>query len=111
MIDGGTRIATVFWRGTLRAVLCVVASVSVVDRANAELSCEIRVVTYNIHHGEGLDKKFGLERIAKRLMAEKPDIVALQEVDQRRARHPAQDGVVDLAGDEPPISVDDPGVR
>lgn len=52
----------------------------------AELPREIRVITYNIHHGEGMDKKFGLERIAKLLMAEKPDIIALQEVDQGTKR-------------------------
>ena len=33
-----------------------------------------------------MDKKFGLERIAKLLMAEKPDIIALQEVDQGTKR-------------------------
>src|SRR6478736_5106649 len=54
--------------------------------ARAELPREIRVITYNIHHGEGMDKKFGLERIAKLLVAEKPDIVALEEVDQGTKR-------------------------
>jgi endonuclease/exonuclease/phosphatase family metal-dependent hydrolase len=52
----------------------------------ADLPREIRVVTYNIHHGEGLDKKFDLGRISKVVMAEKPDIVALQEVDQGTKR-------------------------
>jgi endonuclease/exonuclease/phosphatase family metal-dependent hydrolase len=54
--------------------------------AHAELPAEIRVVTYNIHHGEGTDGKFDLPRIAKRILAEKPDIVALQEVDQKTRR-------------------------
>jgi endonuclease/exonuclease/phosphatase family metal-dependent hydrolase len=52
----------------------------------AELPAEIRVISYNIHHGEGTDRKFDLERIAKRMMAEKPDIIALQEVDQKTRR-------------------------
>jgi endonuclease/exonuclease/phosphatase family metal-dependent hydrolase len=54
--------------------------------ALAELPTEIRVVTYNIHHGEGTDRKFDLPRIAQRIIAEKPNIVALQEVDQRTRR-------------------------
>lgn len=66
--------------------LCAVVVAATVNRADAELPREIRVITYNIHHGEGLDKKFGLERIAKLLMAEKPDIIALQEVDQGTKR-------------------------
>ncbi len=55
----------------------------------AALPDELRIVTYNIHHGEGTDNKFDLPRIAKVVMAEKPDIVALQEVDQKtnRASH------------------------
>ncbi len=65
--------------------------------AQAELPREIRVITYNIHHGEGMDKKFGLERIAKLLMAEKPDIVALQEVDQGTKRASGVDQPAELA--------------
>jgi endonuclease/exonuclease/phosphatase family metal-dependent hydrolase len=57
--------------------------------AYPELPNELRIVTYNIHHGEGTDNKFDLSRIAKVVLAEKPDIVALQEVDQKtnRASH------------------------
>jgi endonuclease/exonuclease/phosphatase family metal-dependent hydrolase len=50
--------------------------------SHAELPQEIRVITYNIHHGEGTDAKIDLERIANVLLAEKPDLVALNEVDQ-----------------------------
>ena len=60
--------------------------VTIARAALAELPAEIRVVTYNIHHGEGTDRKFNLERIVKRMMAEKPDIIALQEVDQKTRR-------------------------
>ncbi len=42
----------------------------------------IRVLTYNIHHGEGMDKKVDLKRIAALIKREKADVVALQEVDQ-----------------------------
>jgi endonuclease/exonuclease/phosphatase family metal-dependent hydrolase len=61
------------------SALCALCSAS---RVAAKLPQEIRVITYNIHHGEGTDGKIDLERIAKLLMAERPDIVALNEVDQ-----------------------------
>lgn len=46
------------------------------------LPIEIRVLSYNIHHGEGLDGKLDLERIAALINRERPDLVALQEVDR-----------------------------
>jgi endonuclease/exonuclease/phosphatase family metal-dependent hydrolase len=65
--------------------------------AQAELPTEIRVVTYNIHHGEGTDNKFDLPRIAKVVMAERPDIVALQEVDQGTRRASGVDQPAEFA--------------
>lgn len=65
--------------------------------AVAELPGEIRVVTYNIHHGEGTDNKFDLPRIAKVVMAERPDIVALQEVDQGTRRASGVDQPAEFA--------------
>lgn len=41
----------------------------------------LRVLTYNIHHGEGTDKQFDYHRLAKVINDLSPDIVALQEVD------------------------------
>lgn len=46
----------------------------------------LRVLSYNIHHGEGIDRKLDLERIAKVILSVKPDIVALQEVDKKVKR-------------------------
>jgi endonuclease/exonuclease/phosphatase family metal-dependent hydrolase len=46
----------------------------------------LRVLTYNVHHGEGTDGKLDLERIAKVITATKPDLVALQEIDQKAKR-------------------------
>jgi len=46
----------------------------------------LRVMSYNIHHGEGLDKQLDLERIAAIIRAARPDLVALQEVDRNTAR-------------------------
>lgn len=46
----------------------------------------LRVVTYNIHHGEGMDGRFDYERLAKVINDLSPDLVALQEVDDRTER-------------------------
>jgi len=42
----------------------------------------VRVMSYNIHHGEGMDGKVDLTRIAAVINAARPDLVALQEVDR-----------------------------
>ena len=41
----------------------------------------VRVLAYNIRHGEGMDRELDLERVAAVIRAARPDIVALQEVD------------------------------
>ncbi len=46
----------------------------------------LRVLTYNIHHGQGTDERFDYERLAKVINDLAPDIVALQEVDRGTAR-------------------------
>ncbi|MDD3096088.1 MAG: endonuclease/exonuclease/phosphatase family protein [Candidatus Neomarinimicrobiota bacterium] len=50
-------------------------------------SCnKITVMSYNIHAMRGMDKEFNAERIADVILAEKPDLVGLQEVDHLTAR-------------------------
>ncbi len=46
----------------------------------------IKVMCYNIHHGEGVDGVVDLERIAQLILENKIDLVALQEVDVGVAR-------------------------
>lgn len=48
----------------------------------AEQSAPLRLLTYNIHHAEGLDRKVDYERIAEIIRKTNPHIVALQEVDR-----------------------------
>lgn len=43
-------------------------------------SKQIIVMSYNIHYGIGMDEKFDLQRIAKIISDEQPDIVGLQEI-------------------------------
>jgi endonuclease/exonuclease/phosphatase family metal-dependent hydrolase len=42
---------------------------------------QLRVLTYNIRHGEGSDGKIDLERLARVIVDSDADLVALQEVD------------------------------
>ncbi|MDR2817045.1 MAG: endonuclease/exonuclease/phosphatase family protein [Proteiniphilum sp.] len=40
-----------------------------------------RLMSYNIHHGEGMDGKMDIERIGKLIIAVNPEVVGLQELD------------------------------
>jgi endonuclease/exonuclease/phosphatase family metal-dependent hydrolase len=57
----------------------------------------IRVMTFNIHHGEGLDGKIDLPRIAEVIRRERADLVALQEVDKGVLRTGRRDLPEELA--------------
>ena len=56
----------------------------------------LRIVSYNIRHGEGMDGKIDLKRIADVIAREKPDLVALQEVDRNCQRSGNRDSVKEL---------------
>jgi endonuclease/exonuclease/phosphatase family metal-dependent hydrolase len=85
-------------KSIVRCLLVLPAfGVSLGTAARAELPQEIRVVTYNIHHGEGTDGKLDLERIAATIKAEKPDLVGLNEVDQGCRRSHGIDEPAELA--------------
>ncbi|MAB87924.1 MAG: hypothetical protein CMJ90_00500, partial [Planctomycetes bacterium] len=46
----------------------------------------LRVLAYNIHHGEGMDQRLDLERIAVLIKNSGADVVTLQEIDERCER-------------------------
>jgi endonuclease/exonuclease/phosphatase family metal-dependent hydrolase len=52
---------------------------------------------WNLHHGVGVDGKLDLGRIAAVIRARKPDLVALQEVDNKCRRSQAVDQAAELA--------------
>ena len=56
----------------------------------------LRLLTYNIHHGEGTDRKFDLERLARIIKAAEPDVVAVQEVDRKTRRASGVDQAAEL---------------
>ncbi len=57
----------------------------------------IRILSYNIHHGAGMDGKLDLERIARIITSVNPDIVSLQEVDNQTGRSRGVDQAKELA--------------
>jgi endonuclease/exonuclease/phosphatase family metal-dependent hydrolase/dienelactone hydrolase len=56
----------------------------------------LRVLSYNIHHAAGTDGKLDLKRIAAVIQSVTPDIVSLQEVDQRVRRSDSIDQPLEL---------------
>lgn len=57
----------------------------------------LRVMTYNIHVGVGIDKRLDLQRIADVINRARPDLVGLQEVDRGVTRTNGVDEIAELA--------------
>ena len=86
----------------MRAVICfflltISCSSLTAQEGNLQKEIELVIMTYNIHHGAGLDGVIDLQRIARVIMAEEPDLVALQEVDRFVRRTEQQDQAQILA--------------
>ena len=71
-----------------RMVSCLAIATFVLAAGHqaAPVSRTLRVLTYNIHHGEGTDGIVDLSRLAQIVTSVQPDLVALQEVDRRTER-------------------------
>ena len=57
----------------------------------------LRIVSYNIRHGEGLDGRLDFLRLCNVLEQQSPDVVALQEVDSCTARCQGRYGLGEMA--------------
>src|SRR5437879_8134462 len=80
--------------------LTVALSLSIVYPNSAALPAstkKIRVMTYYIHVGVGMDKKLDLARIAGVINQQHPDLVGLQEVDRGVERTQRIDEIAELA--------------
>lgn len=91
-MDRRRMIAACAW--VLLGALCA-APVTAQPPGNQPL--RVRVLSYNIHHGEGVDGRLDLARIAGVIRSADPDLVALQEVDQNTARTGTVDQPAQLA--------------
>ena len=81
----------------LHSLLLFLLALAVAGTTQAAEPLRIRVLSYNIHHGEGVDRRLDLERIAQVVLSVKPDLVALQEVDQKTERTGRVDQPAELA--------------
>ena len=82
----------------LALALCVLPKGAEVPPSSGFLAeTTVRVMTYNIHVGVGMDKKLDLQRIADVINKERPDLVGLQEVDRGVERTQRKDEIVELA--------------
>ncbi|WP_353050047.1 endonuclease/exonuclease/phosphatase family protein [Bacillus sp. ISL-39] len=61
---------------------------------------KIKVMTYNIHHGKGMDKKVDLNRIADVISKSGADIIGLNEVDKNYSSRSDFIDQVQFLGDE-----------
>lgn len=74
--------------------LCVLCTAEFINGAEP---IRLRVLSYNIHHAEGVDRKLDVERIARVILSVQPDLVALQEVDRNVKRTGGVDQPAELA--------------
>jgi endonuclease/exonuclease/phosphatase family metal-dependent hydrolase len=78
-------------------VVLASAAFSQAVEAKIDEPLRLRVLSYNIHHGEGVDRKIDLPRIAEVIKSVSPDLVALQEVDRGVQRSKGSDEPQELA--------------
>ncbi|MHC4406088.1 MAG: endonuclease/exonuclease/phosphatase family protein [Planctomycetota bacterium] len=88
-----------YWKGVLGALLVFTARAfaDVGETESGGGQVRLRVLSYNIHHGEGVDGKLDLPRIADVIRSVNPDLVALQEVDRGTERTNKVDQPAELA--------------
>ncbi|HMO85514.1 MAG TPA: endonuclease/exonuclease/phosphatase family protein, partial [Lacipirellulaceae bacterium] len=84
-------------RRTILSAFWVTWACCHLSAAQAQLPRELRVLSYNIHVGRGMDGRLDLPRIADIILAVEPHVVALQEVDQGAARTEHVDQPAELA--------------
>lgn len=84
-------------RRQLLAAFTLILAASPPAPAGADEPIRIRVLSYNIRHGRGMDEKVDMQRIARVINAVEPDIVALQEVDRGVERSGKIDEPAELA--------------
>lgn len=83
--------------GTLTPFALLLGALTILFAAGQVTAKTIRVMTYNIHVGVGMDKKLDLPRIAEVINKQHPDLVGLQEVDRGVERTQRIDEIAELA--------------
>ncbi|QDV12394.1 Endonuclease/Exonuclease/phosphatase family protein [Rosistilla oblonga] len=81
----------------IKYLVLAAMALSPVSASYSSEPLRLRVLSYNIHHGAGVDSKLDLQRIADVILSVKPDVVALQEVDKNVKRSGDVDQPAELA--------------
>jgi endonuclease/exonuclease/phosphatase family metal-dependent hydrolase len=81
----------------IRAAFATVGAAVLFAAAGAHAQDTVRVLSYNIRHGAGMDLEVDLERTAAVIRRLRPDVVLLQEVDSSTARTGGVDQAKTLA--------------
>lgn len=76
-------------------MLCALALITGCEtsKAHRNETASLKILAYNIRHGQGMDNHIDLKRIAAVIAKENPDLVALQEIDKNCERS----GKIDIA--------------
>lgn len=99
------RVLGALLSGMVVAVLAAAGGAAVAAQSRAmagrlapgQSPAPLRIMTFNIHHGEGVDGRVDLDRVAKVIADARADIVGLQEVDRGVARTASRDTLQELA--------------
>lgn len=92
-------ISTTNMRNTFAAIIVLALSLILWDPNVSNAADDghtLRIMTYNIHHCEGVDGKLDVERIAGVIRQQECDLVALQEVDRNTTRSQRVDQLAEL---------------
>lgn len=76
-------------------VVALLIAPSFIESVNA--ADGYKIMSYNVRNGRGLDEKTDYERTCAVILAEDPEIVAIQELDQKTARSKGVDVLEELA--------------
>lgn len=81
----------------LIVLLAICGFMSAYSQAEKKPAGEVTLLSYNIRNGRGMDEKTDYKRTADVISKQKPDIVAVQEVDNKTTRSQKTDVLAELA--------------
>ncbi len=85
-------LCTALW---LAACLCLKAQ----PQSDAQRTNTVRIMSYNIHHGAGMDDSTSIGRLADVICRHQPEVVAVQEADSANHRSGGRYNLGDLAAE------------
>jgi endonuclease/exonuclease/phosphatase family metal-dependent hydrolase len=85
MTAKNTCLTSVRWPSLLFAIFIFIG-LSPTEEHTQKSDIDLRVLCYNVHHCQGMDNKTDIDRIASVILSQKPDVVFLQEIDNKTTR-------------------------